>query len=89
MPSSRNAWVSRRLPLNAMAPVPIRGWIHTLPGPPRAMPARGTLPVDRQVLLDPVGWLTNSIMNASQQLLRNAFPNLNSLQDVGIGNMMC
>ena len=53
------------------------------------LPDLNLLDVDRQVLLDPVGWLTDSIMNASQQLLRNAFPNLNSLQDVGIGNVMC
>ena len=53
------------------------------------LPDLNLLDLDRQTLLDPVGWLTDSIMNASQRLLKKQFPELNSLQDVGIGNVMC
>ncbi len=39
-------------------------------------------------LLNPVGWLTDSIVNAAQQLLKKLFPSINSLQDVAIGYTM-
>lgn len=44
--------------------------------------------IDKQALLNPIGWLTDSIMNAAQKLLKKQFPCLNSLQDVVLGNMM-
>jgi hypothetical protein len=53
------------------------------------LPALNLLDSDRQALLDPVGWLTDSIVNASQRLLKEQFPGMNSLQDVGLGNVMC
>ena len=62
-------------------------------GPPVAnpkkwIPALNLFDADRDALLDPVGWLTDSIMNASQNLLKSQFPDLNSLQSVAIGNTM-
>lgn len=40
---------------------------------------------DKKVLLDPVGWLNDSIINAAQELLQKQFPGLGSLQDVALG----
>ncbi len=37
---------------------------------------------DREVLLNPLGWLTDNLINAAQQLLKRAFPAVPGLQDV-------
>ena len=46
------------------------------------------LQYDKKVLLDPVGWLNDSIVNAAQHLLKEQFPALGSLQDVALGLVM-
>lgn len=43
---------------------------------------------DRDILLSPTEWLTDTIINASQQLLQRQFPNLSGLQDVSLGLTM-
>ena len=43
---------------------------------------------DRNVLLSPTAWVTDSIVNAAQQLLRQHFPQLPGLQDVSLGQTM-
>ena len=43
---------------------------------------------DRDILLSPTGWVTDSIINAAQQLLRQHFPQLPGLQDVSLGQTM-
>ena len=40
---------------------------------------------DKEVLLSPTAWITDSIVNAAQQLLREQFPQLPGLQDVSLG----
>ena len=42
----------------------------------------------KQVLLDPVGWITDTIINAAQQLLKQQFPQIQSLQSVALGVTM-
>ena len=44
--------------------------------------------LDRNDLLDLVGWMSDSIINAAQKLLKRQFPSLNGLQDVTLGNVM-
>ena len=46
------------------------------------------LEYDKNILLDPVGWINDSIINAAQKLLRRQFPSLNGLQDVALGYVM-
>ena len=48
----------------------------------------GLLESDRNTLLDPVGWITDSIINAAQKLLKRQFSSLNGLQDVALGYVM-
>ena len=43
---------------------------------------------DKKTLLDPVGWLNDSIINAAQRLLKKQFPAVGSLQDVALGLVM-
>ena len=45
---------------------------------------------DKEILLhvSPTAWITYSIVNAAQQLLREQFPQLPSLQDVSLGLTM-
>ncbi len=43
---------------------------------------------DKKLLLDPVGWLNDSIVNAAQEVLKKQFPALGSLQDVALGVCM-
>ena len=43
---------------------------------------------DKEVLLSPTPWLTDSIINAAQQLLRKQYPHLPGLQDVSLGLTM-
>ena len=43
---------------------------------------------DRDILLSPTGWVTDSIINAAEQLLRQRFPQLPGLQDVALGQTM-
>ena len=43
---------------------------------------------DKQALLDPVGWLTDTIVNAAQTLLRQQLPHIQSLQSVAKGMTM-
>ena len=40
---------------------------------------------DREVLLNPLGWLTDNLINVDQLLLKKAFPHVSSLQDVTRG----
>ncbi len=40
---------------------------------------------DREILLNPTGWLNDTIMNAAQEMLKKQFPNLSGLQDVALG----
>ena len=49
------------------------------------LPDFGLTDDDRQILLNPVGWLTDSIVNAAQNLLKQAAPQVSSLQDVTHG----
>ncbi len=37
---------------------------------------------DREVLLNPLGWLTDNLINAAQELIKRAFPAVPGLQDV-------
>lgn len=39
-------------------------------------------------MLSPTAWITDSIVNAAQQLLREQFPQLPGLQDVSLGLTM-
>ena len=43
---------------------------------------------DKQSLLDPVGWMTDTIINAAQILIKQQFPHIQSLQDVALGQAM-
>jgi hypothetical protein len=43
---------------------------------------------DREALLSPVGWLTDSIINAAQQLLKRQFSGIQGLQDVAVSYTM-
>lgn len=43
---------------------------------------------DRNVLLHPVGWITDSIVDAAQTLLKQQFPHIQSLQNVTKGMTM-
>ena len=43
---------------------------------------------DKEILLSPTAWITDSIVNAAQQLLREQFPRLPGLQDVSLGLTM-
>ena len=43
---------------------------------------------DKEVLLSPTAWLTDSIINAAQRLLGKQFPHLPGLQDVSLGLTM-
>lgn len=43
---------------------------------------------DRQILLNPVGWLSDGIINAAQCLLKKQFPDIHSLQKVSLGHVM-
>ena len=43
---------------------------------------------DRKTLLSPTGWITDGIVNAAQGLIREQFPALPGLQDVGLGLVM-
>ena len=40
---------------------------------------------DREVLLNPLGWLTDNLINAAQLLLKKASPHVSGLQDVTRG----
>lgn len=40
---------------------------------------------DKDILLSPTAWITDSIVNAAQQLLGEQFPKLHGLQDVSLG----
>ena len=46
------------------------------------------LVADKKTLLDPVGWLNDSLINASQKLLKLQFPHINGLQSVALGHVM-
>lgn len=46
------------------------------------------LEIDRDTLLAPTGWLTDSIINAVQKILRRQFPDVNGLQDTCLG-LLC
>lgn len=48
----------------------------------------GLLDCDKDTLLDPVGWINDSIINAAQKLLKSQFSSMNSLQDVALGYVM-
>ena len=43
---------------------------------------------DKEILLSPTQWLTDTIINAAQQLLTKQFPQLPGLQDVSLGQTM-
>ena len=43
---------------------------------------------DKEILLSPTAWISDSIVNAAQQLLREQFPQLPGLQDVSLGVTM-
>ena len=43
---------------------------------------------DKEILLSPTAWITDSIVNAAQQLLREQFPQLPGLQDISLGQTM-
>ena len=44
--------------------------------------------LDKDALLSPTGWLTDSIINAVQKILRKQFPDVSGLQDTGLG-LLC
>lgn len=60
---------------NSVTPKPPKPWL----------PALGLIDVDKECLLSPVGWITDSVMNAVQQLLQQQFPSVNGLQSVTLG----
>ena len=43
---------------------------------------------DKEILLSPTAWTTDTIVNAAQLLLRQQFPQLPGLQDVSLGQIM-
>lgn len=43
---------------------------------------------DKKILLDSVGWLHDTLINASQKLLKQQFPSICSLQNVDLGQIM-
>ena len=43
---------------------------------------------DKEILLSPTAWTTDTIVNAAQLLLRQQFPQLPGLQDVSLGQTM-
>ena len=42
----------------------------------------------KEILLSPTAWITDTIVNAAQLLLRQQFPQLPGLQDVSLGQTM-
>lgn len=57
--------------------------------PPRVwLDSLKLLQKDRNDLLSPTAWVTDSIVNAAQHLLRQHFPQLPGLQDVLLGQTM-
>ena len=42
----------------------------------------------KQIILDPVGWMTDTIIDAAQTLLKQQFPHIQSLQSVTLGLTM-
>ena len=57
---------------------PARDWVSSL----------GLYDCDKAILLNPLGLLNDSIINASQQLLKELFPFLPGLQGVELGAIM-
>ena len=43
---------------------------------------------DRQVLLNPLSWLTDNLINAAQQLLRKVFIAISRFEDVACGEAL-
>lgn len=56
--------------------------------PKKWIPDLGLLDCDRSTLLSPVGWINDSLVNASQELLKKQFPDLCGLQDTAMGYIM-
>ena len=52
---------------------------------PQWLPDLKLTDADRQTLLDPLGWLTDSHINAAQQLLKEACAAISGFQDVACG----
>ena len=52
------------------------------------LPSLNLSQTDKDILLSPTAWITDSIVNAAQQLLREQFPQLPGLQDVSLGLTM-
>lgn len=42
---------------------------------------------DRDCILSPTGWLTDTIINAVQIMLKKQFPHINGLQDTCLGSV--
>ena len=53
--------------------------------PPKSWLPELSLDVDKQCLLNPVGWITDSVINAVQKLLKQQFPQVSGLQPVELG----
>ena len=51
------------------------------------LPELKLLEMDKEVILCPTGWLTDSIINAVQRLLKKQFPNINGFQDTCLGSV--
>ena len=51
------------------------------------LPELKLLESDKETLLSPTGWLTDSIVNAVQSLIRKQFPDISGLQDTCLGSV--
>lgn len=51
------------------------------------LPELKLLELDKEAILCPTGWLTDSIINAVQCLLKKQFPNINGFQDTCLGSV--
>lgn len=52
------------------------------------LPELGLVCIDKESLLSPVGWITDSIVLAAQKLLQGQFPSIKGLQPVTLG-LLC
>lgn len=59
--------------------------VSSKPQPKPWLLEMGLLDVDKECLLSPVGWITDSIVNAAQKLLQQQFPHIDGFQPVDLG----
>ena len=56
--------------------------------PSEWLPSLGLEEKDRQLVSNPLGWLSDSVINACQRLLKEAHPHVNGLQNTLLGQTL-